>query len=143
MATRGDYIRDLRTSRGMTQSDMAKAVGVSRVAVTKWESGNTGNLKLDNLLALCRLFGLTTDELISATRPGHRIYPIAPQPSGNHRAHETASSSYDAPSKAAINHATALHAGISAIAKALNVKPEDLTSDTHEAIKRIARALDA
>lgn len=55
----------LRLRKGMTQAQVAKAIGVSRVAVTKWESGQTANLKLDNLIALCRLFSQTVDTLIS------------------------------------------------------------------------------
>lgn len=55
MKTMGERILNRRTELKMSQQDVADKVGVSRVAVTKWESGQTGNLKLDNLLKLCKL----------------------------------------------------------------------------------------
>lgn len=60
-----DFLLQLRIHRKLSQNDVAQAVKVSRPAVTKWESGQTSNLKLDNLQALCRLYGLTADELLS------------------------------------------------------------------------------
>lgn len=60
-----DFLLQLRIHRQLSQNDVAQAVKVSRPAVTKWESGQTSNLKLDNLQALCRLYGLTADELLS------------------------------------------------------------------------------
>lgn len=67
METLGQRIERLRNAKQLTQQQLAKIVGVSRVAVTKWESGATKNMKLDNLLALCDLFGLGAESLISGT----------------------------------------------------------------------------
>lgn len=53
----GAKIRRLRNERGLTQEALAKAVGVSRVAVTKWESGDSKNLKHENLVALSKALG--------------------------------------------------------------------------------------
>ena len=64
MDTLSKRISDLRRAAGMSQADLARAVGVSRVAVTKWESGETANLKLCNLLALCRVFRTNAQRLI-------------------------------------------------------------------------------
>ncbi|MGC8474969.1 MAG: helix-turn-helix domain-containing protein [Acetobacteraceae bacterium] len=41
LATR---IRDARRARGLTQDDVARAVGVSRSAVAQWETGRAGQL---------------------------------------------------------------------------------------------------
>lgn len=57
-------IKRLREARGLSQQAVADKVGVSRVAVTKWESGMTANLKLGNLLSLCELFGVSVEELV-------------------------------------------------------------------------------
>ena len=65
MDTLSKRIADLRQARGLSQAQVADAVGVSRVSVTKWESGQTANLKLPNLVALCRLFETTADDLIT------------------------------------------------------------------------------
>lgn len=59
----------------MSQQAVADKVGVSRVAVTKWESGMTANLKLSNLLSLCDLFGISVEELVrgvGAAKPSMR-----------------------------------------------------------------------
>ena len=37
----GQKIADARRSRGLTQGDLAKAVGVTAQAVSKWERGNS------------------------------------------------------------------------------------------------------
>lgn len=59
-----DKIKRLRASKDMTQLALGKAVGVSRVAVTKWENGDTENLKLANLKRLCAVFGVSVADLI-------------------------------------------------------------------------------
>lgn len=65
METIGERIVRLRKERNLSQLQVANAAQVSRVAVTKWESGATKNLKLENLLAMCDLFGVSAEELIS------------------------------------------------------------------------------
>ena len=65
--TIGERIERLRKERNLSQTQVAAAAHVSRVAVTKWESGATKNLKLENLLAMCDLFGVPAEELISGT----------------------------------------------------------------------------
>ena len=65
METIGERIERLRKERNLSQLQVASAAQVSRVAVTKWESGATKNLKLENLLAMCDLFGVSAEELIS------------------------------------------------------------------------------
>lgn len=64
METMGRRIFNRRIHLNMTQQYVADKVGVSRVAVTKWESGQTGNLKLDNLMGLCKLLNLSIEYLI-------------------------------------------------------------------------------
>jgi transcriptional regulator with XRE-family HTH domain len=62
----GELIADLRKARQMSQTELAARLNVSRVAVTKWENGGTQNLKLANLVALCRLFAVSADSLLRA-----------------------------------------------------------------------------
>lgn len=70
METLGQRIERLRKERNLSQQQVADAAKVSRVAVTKWESGATKNLKLENLLAMCDLFGVPAESLISGSIKG-------------------------------------------------------------------------
>ena len=59
METMGDRIRQLREARRLTQEQLAKAVGVTKSAVSQWEDGSTKNIKLATFLLL--LEALMTD----------------------------------------------------------------------------------
>ncbi len=63
-------LKDLRTRAGMSQEKLAERVGVSRQAITKWET-DKGAPDMDNLMALSDLFGVSVDELLGreARRP--------------------------------------------------------------------------
>ena len=54
----------LRKREGMTQEQLAEKIGVSRQALSKWESGDTLPDTV-NILSLSRLFGVTTDYLLN------------------------------------------------------------------------------
>lgn len=47
----------------MTQEFVSEALGVSRQAVSKWENG-TSDPSTSNLLALGKLYGISTEELL-------------------------------------------------------------------------------
>ena len=47
----------------MTQEFVAESLGVSRQAVSKWETG-TADPSTSNLLALAKLFGVSAEELL-------------------------------------------------------------------------------
>ena len=53
----------LRKARGLTQDDFASAVGVSRQAVYKWESGQSYP-EVPKLLEIKTLFNISIDELL-------------------------------------------------------------------------------
>ena len=61
----GETIKQLRTERGMTQEFVAESLGVSRQAVSKWESGIT-DPSTSNLFALAKLFGISAEELLGS-----------------------------------------------------------------------------
>jgi len=52
----------LRKNKGLTQDDFAKAVGVSRQAVYKWESG-ASYPEVPKLLEIKAFYGISLDEL--------------------------------------------------------------------------------
>ena len=59
----GEVLKRRRTECRMTQEFVAEALGVSRQAVSKWESG-ASDPSTANLIALAKLFGLTPEELL-------------------------------------------------------------------------------
>lgn len=69
--TLGETLRDKRIERGMTQELVAELLGVSRQAVSKWESGKT-DPSTANLLALADLLGVPVEELLRGCTSGRR-----------------------------------------------------------------------
>lgn len=55
-------IRELRVGKNMTQTELAKCVGVGQTAVANWESG-VAKPKTNMLPALAAALGCTIDEL--------------------------------------------------------------------------------
>ena len=58
-------LQELRKQKNLTQDELAKALFVSRTAVSKWESGR-GYPSIDSLKAIAKVFNLTIDELLSS-----------------------------------------------------------------------------
>lgn len=63
----GEVIKRHRIECKMTQEFVAEALGVSRQAVSKWESG-ASDPSTSNLSALAKLFGTTAEELLKELR---------------------------------------------------------------------------
>lgn len=59
----GEIIKKYRTECKMTQEFVAETLGVSRQAVSKWESG-VSDPSTTNLMALAKLFGVTAEEIL-------------------------------------------------------------------------------
>ena len=59
----GSIIQELREKEGVSCSELAKSVGVSAAAVTKWEEG--GYIKTENLYSIATFFNITVSELIN------------------------------------------------------------------------------
>ena len=63
----GRFIAAMRRERGMTQRELAEALGLSNRTISKWECG-AGLPELMNVLPLCELLGVTADELLRGER---------------------------------------------------------------------------
>lgn len=61
-----ERIQRLRKQQGMSQEDMADALGVSRQAVSKWESGQSIP-DVDRIIQLSDYFHVTTDYLLKGS----------------------------------------------------------------------------
>lgn len=61
--TTGQKIYEARKKAGMTQEELADRLGVSRQAVSKWES-DAAFPETEKIIELCKLFSLSADELL-------------------------------------------------------------------------------
>lgn len=59
----GEVLKQHRMELQMTQEFVAEALGVSRQAVSKWESG-ASDPSTTNLMALAKLYGVEADSLL-------------------------------------------------------------------------------
>jgi transcriptional regulator with XRE-family HTH domain len=60
--TLGRTIRELRETRGWSQEEVARRIGVGHLAVGKWER-DQANPAADNLIKLAKLYGVAPQEL--------------------------------------------------------------------------------
>lgn len=65
MTTIGSKIAFYRKAKNMTQEDLANELGISAQAVSKWEN-DVACPDIQLIVPLSKLFGVTTDELLSA-----------------------------------------------------------------------------
>ena len=59
----GDNIRKYRKLNNMSQDDLAEKLNVTRQSISLWENGQT-QPSLENIVALAKLFEVSTDELL-------------------------------------------------------------------------------
>lgn len=59
----GEKIFKLRKARGWSQEELAEQLGVTRQAVSRWESGSA-KPDADKISALCNTFGISADYLL-------------------------------------------------------------------------------
>ena len=59
----GETLKQYRIQRNMTQELVAETLGVSRQAVSKWETG-AAEPSTSNLIALARLFQVPVEDLL-------------------------------------------------------------------------------
>ena len=63
-----DRIQYLRKTNGISQEELAGKVGVSRQAVSKWESGQSLP-DLEKIITMSDYFGVTTDYILKGIEP--------------------------------------------------------------------------
>jgi transcriptional regulator with XRE-family HTH domain len=57
-------IANLRESLGLTQREIALALGVTETTIANWERGRSGLDWIDRLIRLCRLLECELDDLL-------------------------------------------------------------------------------
>ena len=69
-----DRIRELRKKNGLSQEELADRLGVSRQAISKWES--EGSLPdIDKVIRLSECFEVSTDYILKGEEPAGGIGP--------------------------------------------------------------------
>ena len=63
-----DRLQSLRKAKGISQEELAEHVGVSRQAVSKWESGQS-TPDLEKIITMSDFFEVTTDYLLKGIQP--------------------------------------------------------------------------
>ncbi len=58
-----DKLKNIRKDLNLTQEDLAEKIGVSRAAISKWETGK-GLPDIGNLIQISQVFDISLDELI-------------------------------------------------------------------------------
>lgn len=71
-------IKARRISLGLTQRDIAEAVGVSEASVSKWESGHIDNMKRDKIAKLASVLHVSPVDFID-----HESIPAVEIPVSN------------------------------------------------------------
>lgn len=65
-----EKLKKARKDYGISQETLADRLGVSRQAVTKWET-DKGLPDIENMLIISKLFGISLDELLSDEKESH------------------------------------------------------------------------
>ena len=74
MNTMGSRIAARRKEKGMTQEELAARLGVSAQAVSKWEN-DVSCPDISLLPRLCRMLGITSDELLTGDNSSVKMLP--------------------------------------------------------------------
>ncbi len=70
----GNRLHELRTQNNLTQKELAKYLGVSNKAVSKWETGEAMP-RVKTLQAIAQCFGITYSDLLSETPSEEKLPP--------------------------------------------------------------------
>ena len=68
----GETIQSLRKEKGFSQEVLAEKIGVSRQAVSKWESG-ASIPEIEKLIELSKLFGVSLHHLLQVAEPKAQV----------------------------------------------------------------------
>lgn len=58
-----ERLQDMRKKAGYSQEQLAELLGISRQAVSKWESGQ-GNPDIDNIIKLTKVYQVSADYIL-------------------------------------------------------------------------------
>lgn len=73
-----ERLQKLRKQGGYSQEQLAEKVGVTRQAISKWES-NQGNPDIDNIIKLSEVYNVSTDYLLKGVEAINEPIKIDPK----------------------------------------------------------------
>lgn len=74
------YLADRRKELGLTQREVADAVGVSEATVSRWESGEIANMRRDKIASLASTLRSSTNFIMTGAKDADDIIPPGFQP---------------------------------------------------------------
>lgn len=72
-------LKRARLEKGLTQNDVSAKLGISRQAVSRWETG-AAYPDIDNLTLLSEIYGASVDELLGKKAAGSSADQKEPHP---------------------------------------------------------------
>ena len=93
-------LADLRRSKGFSQEGLARKLGLSRQAVSKWERAESSP-DTENLISLAKLYGVSLDELLNPSDEIEDDIEFENEDRARQRESEAATQASDAAAKAA------------------------------------------
>ncbi len=75
MSAINNLLKDKRKAKGLTQKEVAEAVGVSEGTVSRWESGEIANMGRSKIYALSKILGLTPAEVMGISEDKTKSIP--------------------------------------------------------------------
>lgn len=63
----GQFLKELRRERSMTQEELGERVGVTNKTISKWENGNYMP-PIDVLMLLSEIYGVSINEILNGRR---------------------------------------------------------------------------
>lgn len=71
----GSKLAAIRKEKHLSQSEVGKAIDVEKSRISNWENGK-GNPSLENLMALCKVLGISIDYLVFDNVPREGVESI-------------------------------------------------------------------
>lgn len=71
-------IRSARQAQGISAAELAKSVGVTSAAVSRWETGQVKNLRMEHLFSIARVLDVNP-EWLATGRGGRQKHPYGVQ----------------------------------------------------------------
>lgn len=77
-----NYLSQRRRELGLTQKEVADAVGVAEATVSRWESGEIANMRRDRIVSLAKILNCSADFIMNGSNSASENNLPSPVPPG-------------------------------------------------------------